>query len=182
MAQQLLQAARTAAVCMQAELQGAVTVGDRCAIHPGASVRAEGGPIVLGERCFVEDGAVLVNDAPDEMRIGRDNLFESGCVLRSARVGDGNWFEPKAEAREGSVIGSNCLIGSGVVVAAGEHVPDNSILVAVQTPQGDTHRVVRQQKDYLIKTHAALIQKYADIFPRGSKSPYALEKHHELRQ
>ncbi|KAG6609956.1 dynactin 6 [Phytophthora cinnamomi] len=177
-----LQVARTAAVCAQAELQGAVTVGERCAVHPGASVRAEGGPVVLGERCFVEDGAVLVNDAPDEMRVGRDNLFESGCVLRSACVGDGNWFEPKAEARAGSVIGSNCLIGSGVVVAAGERVPDNSILVAVQTPQGDTRRVVRQQKDYLVKTHAALIQKYADIFPRGSKSPYALEKHHELRQ
>ncbi|KAE9028199.1 hypothetical protein PF005_g2415 [Phytophthora fragariae] len=155
----MLQVARTAAVCAQAELQGSLTIGEQSAVHPGASVRAVGGSIVLGERCFVEDGAVLLNESPDEMRIGRDNLFESGCVLRSARVGDGNWFEPKAEAREGSVIGSNCLIGSGVVVAAGEHVPDNSILVAVQTPQGDTRRVVRQQKDYLIKTHAALIQK-----------------------
>lgn len=179
---QQTQVARTAAVCVEAQLQGAVTIGEQCAVHPGACVRASGGPIVLGERCFVEDGAVLANDAPDEMRIGSGNLFESGCVVQSHRVGDGNWFEPKAQARAGSVIGSNCLIGSGVVVAAGERVPDNSVLVAVQTPQGHTQRVTRRQKDYLIKTHAALIQKYADIFPRGSKSVYALEKHHELRQ
>ncbi|OWZ24561.1 hypothetical protein PHMEG_000385 [Phytophthora megakarya] len=172
--------AKTAAVCSEAELQGSVTVGERCAVHPGASVRAAGGSIVLGERCFVEDGAVLT--ASEDMTIGRDNLFESGCDVRSRSVGDGNWFEPKATALAGSVIGSNCLIGSGVVVAEGEIVPDNSILVAVQTPQGDTRRVVRPQKDYIIKAHAALIQKYTDIFSRGSKSPYALEKHHELRQ
>ncbi|KAF1795251.1 Trimeric LpxA-like [Phytophthora cactorum] len=164
---QQVEVARTAAVCMEAQLQGAITVGERCAVHPGASVRSTGGPIVLGERCFVEDGALLINDMPEDMKIGSDNLFESGCEVRSRSVGSGNWFEPKARALEGSVIGSNCLIGSGVVVAAGEFVPDNSILVAVQTPLGDTRRVVREQKDYLIKTHAALIQKYADIFPRG---------------
>ncbi|GMF20715.1 unnamed protein product [Phytophthora lilii] len=173
--------AKTAAVCVAADVRGAVAVGERCAVHPGATLRAEGGAIELGERCFVEDGAVLAAEGGD-MRVGSNNLFESGCVVRSARVGDGNLFEPKAEARAGSVVGSNCLIGSGVVVAAGERVPDNSILVAVQTPQGEMRRITRQQKDYLVKTHAALIQKYADIFPRGSKSPYALEKHHELRQ
>ncbi|KAG6966136.1 hypothetical protein JG688_00006911 [Phytophthora aleatoria] len=145
---------------MEAQLQGAITVGERCAVHPGASVRSTGGPIVLGERCFVEDGALLINDMPEDMKIGSDNLFESGCEVRSRSVGSSNWFEPKARALEGSVIGSNCLIGSGVVVAAGELVPDNSILVAVQTPQGDTRRVVREQKDYLIKTHAALIQNH----------------------
>ncbi|KAL3673214.1 hypothetical protein V7S43_000937 [Phytophthora oleae] len=171
---------RTAAVCVEAQLQGAITVGEASVVHPGASILATGGSIVLGERCFVEDGAVLV--AEEDMQVGSDNLFESGCEVRSRSVGSSNWFEPKAQALKGSVIGNNCLIGSGVVVAAGERVPDNSILVAVQTPEGNTRRIVREQKDYLVKTHAALIQKYADIFPRGSKSPYALEKHHELRQ
>ncbi|RMX63309.1 hypothetical protein DD238_006595 [Peronospora effusa] len=177
-----MQLARTAAVCVESQLQGPVTVGEQCALHPGASLCSSGGPIILGERCFVEDGALLFNDAPDEMQIGSNNLFESGCVVQSHRVGDGNWFEPKSQAQTGSVIGSNCLIGSGVVVAAGEHIRDNTILVVVQTPQGDIRRVTREQKDYLIATHAKLIQKYADIFPRGSKSAYALEKHHELRQ
>uniref|UniRef100_H3HED2 Dynactin subunit 6 n=1 Tax=Phytophthora ramorum TaxID=164328 RepID=H3HED2_PHYRM len=115
-----LQVARTAAVCATAELQGDISVGEHCAVHPGACIRAAGGPIVLGERCFVEDGAVLASDGPDGLHVGSGNLFESGSDVRSARVGDGNWFEPKAQARAGSVIGSNCLIGSGVVVAAGE--------------------------------------------------------------
>ncbi|KAK1947974.1 Dynactin subunit 6 [Phytophthora citrophthora] len=175
-----VQVGRTAAVCVAAQLQGAITVGDACAVHPGASILATGGSIVLGERCFVEDGAALITE--EDMQVGSDNLFESGCEVRSRSIGSGNWFEPKAQALEGSTIGNNCLIGSGVVVVAGEHVPDNSILVAVQTPQGETRRIRRVQKDYLVKTHAGLIQKYADIFPRGSKSPYALEKHHELRQ
>ncbi|CAH0477156.1 unnamed protein product [Peronospora belbahrii] len=177
-----MQVACSAAVCMEAQLQGNVTVGEQCGVHPGASIRSSSGPIILGDRCFVEDGAVLLNDAPDEMQIGDGNLFESGCIVESHRVGNGNWFEPKSYARMGSVIGSNCLIGSGVVVAAGEHILDNSILVAVQTPEGDIRRITRVQSDYLIKMHSSLIQKYVDIFPRGSKSVYALEKHHELRQ
>jgi carbonic anhydrase/acetyltransferase-like protein (isoleucine patch superfamily) len=182
MTQLQLQLAPTAAVCASAELQGDVAVGERCAIHPGARVLAAGGRIELEERCFVEDGALLATAGAAGMRVGSGCLFESGCEVRSLAVGDGSWFEPKARALEGSQIGRNCLIGSGVVVAEGERVPDDSVLVAVQTPQGLTRRVTRQQKDYLVKTHRALVQKYADMFPRGSKSPYALEKHHELRQ
>ncbi|RLN21084.1 hypothetical protein BBJ28_00010555 [Nothophytophthora sp. Chile5] len=174
--------ALSAAVCEDAELLGAVSIGERCAVHPGAALRALAGPIVLGERSFVEDRAVLSNISSEAMAIGRENLFESGCVVQSQRVGDGNHFEPKAETRTGSVIGSNCLIGSGVVVVEGENVPDNSILVAVQSEEGGTHRIMRAQKDYLIKSHAALIQKYVDVFPRGAKSAYALEKHHQLLQ
>lgn len=175
-----MQVASTAAVCVEAQLQGAIVIGEHCAVHPGAFLCSPGGALVLGERCFVEDGAVLANDSLQVMKIGCDNLFESGCEVRSFSVGNGNLFEPKARALAGSVIGNNCIIGSGIVVAAGEHVPDNSILVAVQTPQGDNRRIVRKQKEYLIKTHASLIQKYADIFLKGSKSLYALEKHHEL--
>uniref|UniRef100_M4BXM3 Dynactin subunit 6 n=1 Tax=Hyaloperonospora arabidopsidis (strain Emoy2) TaxID=559515 RepID=M4BXM3_HYAAE len=174
--------ASSAAVCIGAQLEGAVTVGEQSALHPGATVCAKEGSIVLGERCFVEDGAVLMSNAPSEMLIGSGNLFESGCLVHSRRVGHNNWFEPKSEARDGSVIGSNCLIGSGVVVASGECVPDNTILVAVQMPCGDVRRVTQMQRSYLSETHAALVQKYAEIFPRGSKSVYALEKHHELRQ
>ncbi|CAH0491144.1 unnamed protein product [Peronospora farinosa] len=155
----MIHLARTAAVCVEAQLQGPVTMG--------GTVRCASGCFFVLFRRSYHPG---------------NNLFESGCVVQSRRVGDGNWFEPKSQAQKGSVIGSNCFIGSGVVVAAGEHIRDNTILVVVQTPQGDIRRVTREQKDYLIATHAGLIQKYADIFPRGSKSAYALEKHHELRQ
>ncbi|TDH65174.1 uncharacterized protein CCR75_006818 [Bremia lactucae] len=174
--------APTAAVCTAAQLQGAITIGNNCAVHPGASVRSPGGIIVMGERCLVEDGTILANDTLNVMEIGSNNLFESGCEVRSHSVGNGNWFEPKSLALEGSIIGNNCIIGSGVVVAAGELVPDNSILVAVQTPGGDMRRIVREQKDYFVKAHSTMIQKYVDIFSRGSKSIYALEKHHDMRE
>ncbi|CEG39893.1 trimeric-like protein [Plasmopara halstedii] len=137
-----MQVASTAAVCVNAEVQGAVTIGAQCAVHPGACLRSTTGSIVLGERCFVEDGAILVNDTAEVMKIGFDNLFESGCIVQSHSIGNGNLFEPKARTLAGSVIGDNCVIGSGVVVTAGEHVPDNSILVAVQIPQGGTRRIL----------------------------------------
>jgi carbonic anhydrase/acetyltransferase-like protein (isoleucine patch superfamily) len=171
--------ARQAAVCEEAELQGVVSVGAQSVVHPTAAVRALLGRVTIGRRSLVEDRAVL--EAPDAagMAVGDSNLIEAGCVVRASRIGNGNWFEPKVQVGAGAVIGDNCLIGSGVVIAPGESVPDNTIIVSVDTPAGVRTRVVREQKDYLVRAHEVMIQKYVDSLT-NPKSAYALEKHHRL--
>ncbi|TYZ50790.1 hypothetical protein PybrP1_012756 [[Pythium] brassicae (nom. inval.)] len=175
-----VQVAAGAAVCAEATLQGVVRIGQRCVVHPAGEIRARAAPVTLGDRNVLEDRAVLESAAGEPMTVGSDNLFESGCVVRARVVGSGNWFEPKAQALEGSEIGDNCLIGSGVVVAAGERVPDNSVLVCVQDARGRLTRIVRPQKDFLLRAREALVHKYLDAFLDGSKSAVALEKHHRL--
>lgn len=169
------------AVCEEAELRGSISIGRQAVVHPNARVVAKGSSsVVLGDRTIVEDRVLIESDGNFEtMTIGSDNLFESGCVIRSARVGNGNCFEPKAETSLGSVIGDNCLIGSGVVIAPNEHVPDNTIIVCVQNEHGKTRRIVRQQTDYSIKARESLTQRYLDTY-LDAKSAYALAKNHHV--
>lgn len=172
-------AARQAAVCEEAELQGAVSVGAQSVVHPKAAVRALVGRVEIGRRSLIEDRVLLEAVDASGMSVGDSNLIESGCVVRASRIGSGNWLEPKVEIGAGAVIGDNCLIGSGVVIAPGERVPDNTIIVSVDTPAGARTRVVREQKDYLVRAHEAMIQKYVDSLT-NPKSAYALEKNHRL--
>ncbi|DBA00753.1 TPA: hypothetical protein N0F65_001224 [Lagenidium giganteum] len=169
------------AVCEEAELRGTIVIGSQVIIHPNCRVLASAGPIAIGDRSIVEDHAVLENVGPEPMTIGRNNIFESGCVVRAAAIGDGNWFEPKAEACAGAVIGNNCVIGSGVVLEANERVPDNTIIVCLQAPQSAKQRIVRQQKDYLLKARDTMTQKFIDTF-LDPKNAYALGKNHRLRR
>lgn len=180
-----VQVAATSAVCEETELQGTISVGRQCIVHPKCAIRALATPIVIGDRNVLED-RVLLESAPQTttaaspvMAIGSDNLFESGSVVRSAYVGSGNWFEPKAQALEGSVIGNNCLIGSGVVIEKNERVTDNSVIVCVQDEFGALKRIVRPQKEYLLKAREGLVSKYIDTFLEP-KSVFALEKNHRL--
>ncbi|GAB9472451.1 Trimeric-like protein [Globisporangium polare] len=182
-----VQVAASSAVCEEAELQGSISIGKQCVVHPKCAILALATPIVIGDRNVLEDRVVLESasqttsssTANPVMAIGSDNLFESGSVVRSAVVGSGNWFEPKAQALEGSVIGNNCLIGSGIVIEKGERVPDNSVIVCVQDEFGKLKRIVRQQKDYLLKARESLVNKYIDTF-LAQKSVFALEKNHRL--
>lgn len=180
MTDNMLVVAAGSAVCAEATLEGAVRIGRRCVVHPASEIRAQAAPVTIGDRNVLEDRAVLESAAGVPMTVGNDNLFESGCVVRARAIGSGNWFEPKAQALEGSEIGDNCLIGSGVVVAAGESVPDNSVLVCVQDARGRLMCVTRPQKDFLLRAREALVQKYLDAFLDSSKSAVALEKHHRL--
>lgn len=176
------------AVCAEATLRGAVRIGKRCVVHPTCEIRGgAAGGIEIGDRNVLEDRVILENASQDAaaaaaavMRVGNDNLFECGSVVRARVVGSGNWFEPKAQVLEGAEIGDNCLIGTGVVVAPGERVPDNSVLVCVQDARGRPTRVTRVQSDYLLRAREALVLKYLDAFLDGGKSVVALEKNHRL--
>ena len=48
-------------VCDSADIQGPVSFGDGCVVHPGAFIDARGGKIIFGENCIIEEKARIVN-------------------------------------------------------------------------------------------------------------------------
>lgn len=50
-----------ALVCEESKLRGDITIGAGTIVHPSATIIAEAGPIVIGEKCLVEEQAKIIH-------------------------------------------------------------------------------------------------------------------------
>jgi carbonic anhydrase/acetyltransferase-like protein (isoleucine patch superfamily) len=115
----------------QAVLIGEVRVGASSSIWPGAIIRADNGPIVIGARTSIQDGAVVHTQLSKQTRIGSDCVIGhlahlEGCVLEDlVLVGSG------AVVLEGVTCRSASLVGAGAVVPPGTEVPAGAMALGV---------------------------------------------------
>ena len=96
-----------------ASLIGDVTIGNDCSIWYGAVLRGDVGPITLGDRVNIQDGAVLhATTNVSEVIIGNDVSVGHNAIVH------------------GAVIGNDVLIGMGAIVMDNAVVPDGTIVAA----------------------------------------------------
>ncbi|MCV6605055.1 MAG: gamma carbonic anhydrase family protein [Porticoccaceae bacterium] len=98
---------------------GDVVLGDDCSVWPAAVIRGDMHRIRIGQRCSIQDGAVLhITHASDfnpdgwPLTVGDDVTVGHQAVLH------------------GCIVGSKVLIGVGAVVMDGAVVPDETIVGA----------------------------------------------------
>ncbi len=114
-----------------AVLIGEVRIGPGSSVWPGAVIRADNGPIVIGARTSIQDGSVVHTQAVRQTRIGDDCVIGhlvhlEGCVLEDlVLVGSG------ATVLEGVVCRSGSLVGAGAVVRPGTEVPAGAMALGV---------------------------------------------------
>ena len=115
----------------EAVVIGEVHLGPGASVWPGAVIRADNGPIVIGARTSVQDGAVIHTQAVNPTRIGADCVIGhlvhlEGCVLEDeVLVGSG------AVVLERVVCRSSSLVGAGAVVSPGTEVPAGAMALGV---------------------------------------------------
>lgn len=101
---------------------GNVVIGAHSSIWPGAVLRGDDGFIFVGERCSVQDGAVLHTTAVFPTTIGNEVTIGhlahlEGCVV-----------EDKALIGSGSIVLHNARVGVEAVVGGGAFVRNNQIV------------------------------------------------------
>src|SRR5512136_1946200 len=109
---------------------GDVVIGERCAAFPGAVVRADFGPIRIGDEVLIEDNVVL-HGAPSGLDIGNGVTLGHGAVINSRRIGNKVLIGMNATILHDSEIGDRCIIAAGAVVGEGMKVPDGSFVAGV---------------------------------------------------
>jgi carbonic anhydrase/acetyltransferase-like protein (isoleucine patch superfamily) len=115
----------------EAVLIGEVRVGRGSSIWPGTVIRADNGPIIIGARSSVQDGAVVHTQGVRQTRIGDDCVIGhlahlEGCVLENqVLVGSG------AVVLEGVICRTGSLVGAGAVVPPGMEVPSGAMALGV---------------------------------------------------
>lgn len=104
-----------------AVLVGSVKTGEDCSIWYGAVLRGDVGPITLGNRVNIQDGAVLhATTNVSEVVIGNDVSVGHNAIVH------------------GAIVGNEVLIGMGAVVMDNAIIPDGTIIAAGAVVLADT--------------------------------------------
>jgi len=119
----------SAFVAAEATLIGAVTLRAGSSVWPGAVIRADNEPIVVGENSSIQEGAVLHVDAGRPLRIGRGVTVGHQAMLHGCTVEDGALIGIQAVVLNGAVIGRHSLVGAGALVTEGKTFPERSLIL-----------------------------------------------------
>ncbi|MHA3904400.1 gamma carbonic anhydrase family protein [Castellaniella sp. WN] len=119
----------SAFVAAEATLIGAVTLRTGASVWPGAVIRADNEPIVVGENTSIQEGAVLHVDAGKPLRVGRNVTVGHQAMLHGCTVEDGALIGIQAVVLNGAVIGRHSLVGAGALVTEGKTFPERSLIL-----------------------------------------------------
>lgn len=109
---------------------GDVTIGARSSVWPGAVLRADFGPIQIGQNSHIEDNSTI-HHGPEGVRIGDNVTVGHNVVIHCRSVGDSTLIGNGAVLLDGAEIGSGCVVAAGAVVRPGTVAPDNSFVAGV---------------------------------------------------
>lgn len=101
---------------------GSVVLGAHSSVWPSAVIRGDDGFVFIGERCSIQDGAVLHTTAVfpttvgDEVTIGHLAHLEGCTVEDKALIGVGSIVLHDARVGREAIVGAGAFVGNRKVV------------------------------------------------------------------
>lgn len=149
----------TAYISESATIIGDVTIGADCYVGPGAVIRADNKPIMIGEGTAVEDCVVIHAGGDDSngcligkrVTIGHSAIVHSNIVADYANIGMG------AITSLFSEIGEYAVVAEGAVVKQGQVIPPRVIV------GGTPAKVLRELKERDIQSWESSKEWYIDL-------------------
>ncbi len=123
---------------------------------PGAVLRADSEPIIVGDGSNVQDNAVLHVDPGVPLQVGRNVTVGHQVMLHGCTIGDGSLIGIQAIVLNGAVIGEESLVAAGAIVTEGKTFPARSLIM------GTPAKVVRE----LDTATLALLRQSAETYSR----------------
>jgi carbonic anhydrase/acetyltransferase-like protein (isoleucine patch superfamily) len=116
-------------VAESATIIGNVTLGPGANVWYGAVLRGDNEPIVLGENCNVQEGAVLHTDPGFPLTLHERVSVGHQAMLHGCTVGAGALIGIQAVVLNGAVIGAGCLVGACALVTEGKVFEGGQLIV-----------------------------------------------------
>ena len=116
-------------IAPDANVIGAVTLGEDASVWFGATLRGDNERITVGARSNVQEGSILHTDMGFPLAIGADCTVGHGVILHGCTVGDGSLIGMGAVVLNGARIGKGCLVGAHALVTEGKVFADGSMIV-----------------------------------------------------
>lgn len=117
----------SAYIAPEATIIGDVHIGPDASVFPGAVIRGDVGPIYIGARTNIQDGAVLHVDTGSETVLEDDVTVGHLALVHSCHVGKGTLVGMHSSILSRAVIGPGCIIGGGATVLEAAEIPAGSL-------------------------------------------------------
>ncbi|MDH4984671.1 DapH/DapD/GlmU-related protein [Aminobacter anthyllidis] len=127
-----------------AVLIGDVTIGPRCYIGPGASLRGDFGRITVIGDASVQDNCTLHTGAGSDCVVGRGATVGHGAILHGCTVGENALIGMNAVVLDGAVIGDDCLVAALSLVKNEVVTPPRSLIA------GNPAKVIKEMPEAAI--------------------------------
>jgi carbonic anhydrase/acetyltransferase-like protein (isoleucine patch superfamily) len=124
-----------------ASLIGDVKIGHECLIAPGVSIRADFGPVVVGNRSSIQDNAVIHVYPGSRCVIGDDVIVAHGVILHDVHI------KSRCMIGIGSIILFNVVCDEDVIVSVGSLVPKGMHIPAGKFVAGNPAQIIRDTSD-----------------------------------
>jgi carbonic anhydrase/acetyltransferase-like protein (isoleucine patch superfamily) len=136
-------------------LVGDVVLGEHSSVWFCAVIRADNGPVRIGQNSNVQDGAVIHCLPNGQVGVGAHVSIGHLATVHGACIGDRCLVGMNAVVMDGARIGHDTLVAAGSIVAGG-HCFEPGVLL-----QGSPARVVRTLTDRELAGILANAEQYA---------------------
>ncbi len=159
----------TAFVAPEAVLIGDVEVRANATIWPGAVLRGDMGPIVIGEGTSVQDNAVI----HEQTTIGKNCTIAHFALVHESVLEDDVLVANGAMVFGQAHVGAGALIGAGAVMNGGVVEP-GALMLGIPARKVDTKSDIRAVIEKGTRDYGALRPRYLAEF-RALEGPDRLE-------
>ena len=111
-----------------AVLIGDVRIGHECLIAPGVSIRADFGPVIIGDRSSIQDNAVIHVYPGSQVIIGDDVTVAHGVILHDVHIHSRCMIGIGAIVLFNVVCEEDVFVSAGSLVPKGMHIPPGKIV------------------------------------------------------
>ena len=109
---------------------GEVTVGPEVSVMPSAVLRGDQGPIEIGAKSNIQDGAIChATEGVSTMRVGERVTVGHGAIIHGAHVGDDCIVGMGSILLDNAVISPWTIVAAGALVPPGKEYPEGVLLV-----------------------------------------------------
>ncbi|GIO65218.1 gamma carbonic anhydrase family protein [Paenibacillus cookii] len=140
-----------------AKIIGDVQIGADSSVWFNAVLRGDMAPIVIGERCNIQDGAVGHVNTGEPLIVADDVSVGHSAIIHGCTIGKGTLIGMGAIVLNGAEIGEYALIGAGSLVTENKKIPPYTLSlgsparVVRELTEADLQRMYRTTQNYVEK-------------------------------
>lgn len=136
---------------------GAVSLGARASVWPGAVLRADNDRIVIGDESNVQDGTIVHCDPGLPALVGARVGIGHRAIVHGCTVEDDCLVGMGAILLNGVVVGRGSLVGAGALCTEGMVIPPDSVVL------GAPARVVKGVTPELRERMTRTVRAYLEL-------------------